>query len=213
MYRHLTCVLAQQMALAYPNMNIRKVLELGGTKWNVESTFPNVTGTGGYCVPLAPKYVLEGAENPHELTLIKEAMETDDSMVNIFNELHNYKIGCLGLAYMGNIKVHVLSPLIRLLKILNVCSIKVNDPLYTDEEITEITGCEVFKFPSDLDKFEVVLLLAAHDEYRDVDFSQLVHKTENCEFIFDNTGLWKDIKFRCPYYLAGQEGWMNGLSP
>jgi len=173
--------------------------------------YPNLFGTGGYCIPLSSQYVLEGAESPGDLTLIMEAITTDNTVIDIFSELQDYKIGCLGLSYMGNIKVHVLSPLMRLLNVLDKCSIKVSDPLYTDEEITSITGCDSFKFPDNLDEFEVILLLAGHDEYRDVDVSQLVQKTENCEFIFDNTGLWRDIKFKCPYYLSGQAGWMNAF--
>jgi len=206
-YRHLTCVLAQQMALAYPNMNVRHVLKMGGTKWNIEPLYPNVFGCGGYCIPLAPKYILEGATEPKELGLIREAVKTDDEIVNIFSSLKGYSVGCLGLSYMGNIKVHVLSPLIRLLSVLE--SIKVSDPLYTDDEITRITGCETFRFPDNLGEFEVVLLLSAHDQYRDVDVSELIEKTKGCKLIFDNTGLWKDINFKCPYYLSGQPGWIN----
>jgi len=209
-YRHLSCILAQQLALAYPDTNIRHVLEMGGTKWNVENLYPNVMGTGGYCIPLAPKYVLEGAKYPERLTLIKEAVRTDDEIVQLFSNM-DYSIGCLGLAYLGNIKVHVLSPLIRLLKVLNIEQIKVNDPLYSDEELINITGCKTFEFPQDLDKFEAILLLTSHDEYRNVESSQLVQNTEHCKFIFDNTGLWKDIEFKCPYYLSGQSGWMNFL--
>jgi len=172
-----------------------------GVVYNLE-----VEGTNDYltesgivhnCIPLAPKYILEGAEEPRELTLIKEAVEIDDAIVNIFRILGAYKVGCLGLSYMGNIKVHILSPLVRLLRVLGAGSVKVNDPLYTDDEITAITGCESFKYPDNLDEFEVILLLAAHDEYRDT--SELIQKTKDCEFVFDNTGLWKDVKFRCPY--------------
>jgi len=208
-YRHLTCVLAQQMALAYPNMNIREVLEMGGTKWNVESLYPNAFGTSGYCVPLAPKYVLEGAEKPEELTLIKEAMKTDDDIVKIFSGLVTHKVGCLGLSYMGNIKVHVLSSVIRLLKIFDAESIRINDPLYSEDEINEITGCKTFKFPKELDEFDVILLLSAHNEYKEIDESVLTHKTRNCKFVFDNTGLWKNVRFECPYYLTGSSGWLK----
>lgn len=209
-YRHLTCILAQQLALAYPNTDIRRVLEMGGTKWNVESLYPNATGTGGYCIPLAPKYILEGAEHPERLTLISEAVRTDDEITQLFSNL-DLHIGCLGLAYLGNIKVHVLSPLIRLLQVLGEKQIGVNDPLYTDEELIAITGGGPFRFPEDLGRFEAVFLLADHDEYRDVDVSQLVENTEHCKFVFDNTGLWKDVPFKCPYYLSGQAGWMDFL--
>jgi nucleotide sugar dehydrogenase len=209
-FRHVTCVLAQEMALAYPHIDVRRVLELAGTKWNVEAMFPNPYGTGGYCVPLSSRYVFDGAQNPSELTLIQDTIQRDNSIVEIFGSLNRFnRIACLGLSYIGNIKVHVLSPLIRLLKVLSRSSIKVHDPLYTDEEIKSITGCDAFMFPDNLGDFEVILLLADHDEYRDVDVSQLVQNTEHCKFIFDNTGLWKDIAFKCPYYLSGQAGWME----
>lgn len=208
-YRHLTCVLAQEMALAYNNIDIRRVLELGGTKWNIEEMYFNAFGTGGYCLPLAPRYVLEGASHPEALTLIKEAIKIDDSMVELFSFLKGNKTGCLGLAYMGNIKVHVLSPLIRLLRVLDRENIKVNDPLYSREEIERVVGCEVFDFPADLDEFDVVLLLCDHDAYKEVEEATLIEKTQNCRFVFDNTGLWKDIPFKCPYYLSGQKGWQN----
>ena len=212
-FRHVTCALAQEMALAYPNIGVRRVLELAGTKWNVEAMYPNPTGTGGYCVPLSSRYVLDGAENPAELTIIKDTLQRDNKIAEIFDSLNQFnRIACLGLSYIGNIKVHVLSPLIRLLDVLNKSSIKVNDPLYSDEEIKGITGCKTFKFPDDLGRFEVVLLLAGHDEYRDIDVSQLVQNTEHCKFIFDNTGLWKDVEFKCPYYLSGQAGWMGFLT-
>jgi len=211
-YRHVTCVLAQEMALAYPNINTRKVMELAGTKWNVESIYPNMMGTGGYCVPLSSKYILEGTKNSDNLTIIRDTVIRDDEIVEIFEILNKYdSIGCLGLSYIGNIKVHVLSSLMRLLRVIDHNKIYVNDPLYTEKEITNITGCQSFKFPDNLDRFEVILLLAAHDKYKDVDDSQLVQKTENCRFIFDNTGLWKHIKFKCPYYLSGQANWMGFL--
>lgn len=41
--------------------------------------------------------------------------------------------------------------------------------------------------------------------------SQLVANSEHCKFVFDNTGLWKDVPFKCPYYLSGQAGWMGFL--
>jgi len=211
-FRHVTCVLAQEMALAYPSIDVRRVLEFAGTKWNVEAMYPNPFGTGGYCVPLSSRYILDGAEAPSELVLLDDAVQRDNKIVEIFDSLNRLsRIGCLGLSYIGNIKVHVLSPLIRLLDVLDKSRVKVHDPLYTDEEIRAITSCESFTFPDNLGDFEAVLLLADHDEYRDVDVSQLVQNTENCKFIFDNTGLWRDIEFKCPYYLSGQAGWMDFL--
>ena len=211
LYRFLACVLAQEMALAYPNIDIRKVLELGGTKWNVEVMYPNVFGTSGYCIPLAPKYVLSGAEKPDELVLVRDAIHRDDSITEIFRGLKGKKVGILGLAYMGNIKVHILSSAIRFLKIIGNDNIEIHDPLYTEDEIMKITGCRTFKFPDDLNKFEVILLLAGHDEYKNISEKELVERSAWCEFIFDNVGIWENVRFACPYYFSGRAGWMNAL--
>ncbi|GAH21056.1 unnamed protein product, partial [marine sediment metagenome] len=46
--RHIHCVYAQELALAYPEIDIRKALKLAATKWNVEEIYPSlVGGTGG----------------------------------------------------------------------------------------------------------------------------------------------------------------------
>lgn len=215
-YRHLSCILAQEMALAYPSIDIKHVLELGGTKWNVESMFPNVMGTGGYCLPLAPKYIVAGAEKPDELELVKDAIQRDDNVASIFNFINNGEygvgeIGCLGLSYMENIKVHVLSPLIRLMEHVPSWKFMVHDPLYNGNEIMKITGCPSFDFPGELDKFKALFLLSGHDAYKNVDEKLLVKKTRRYKFIFDNTGIWEHIDFRCPYYTPGRPGWMDFL--
>ena len=77
-YRQLDITFANQLTLAYPHLNMVEILKLVGTKWNVQTYHPSF-GTGGYCIPLAPQYVLEGARNPEALTLLKTSLETDFS--------------------------------------------------------------------------------------------------------------------------------------
>ncbi|NOX71363.1 MAG: hypothetical protein GXO64_01560, partial [Candidatus Micrarchaeota archaeon] len=67
-YRHMDITFANQLTLAYPNMNVTEILRLAGTKWNIGTFHPSF-GTGGYCIPLASKYVIMGAERPEHLTL------------------------------------------------------------------------------------------------------------------------------------------------
>ena len=89
--------------------------------------------------------------------------------------------------------------------------IKVHDPLYTTKELKKITGCKTFKFPDDLDKFEVVILTAGHDYYSQCDKKKLIEKTKNCRYVLDNTGIWEGIKFKCPYILPGRAGWLKKI--
>ena len=43
-YRHMEITLANQLSLAYPRENMREVLKLVGTKWNIGTYFPGQLG-------------------------------------------------------------------------------------------------------------------------------------------------------------------------
>src|SRR3989338_3795677 len=75
-YRQVDITLANQLSVAYPDLNMKKILKLVGTKWNVGTFHPSF-GTGGYCLPLAPHYVLSGCRNPEALTLLKNSVDFD----------------------------------------------------------------------------------------------------------------------------------------
>jgi nucleotide sugar dehydrogenase len=205
--RHIESVYAQELALAFPDIDIRQALQLAGTKWNIASLYPNELGTGGYCIPLSTKYLLTGAKRPEYLTIAKSAITRDDNVAAELARILNItegKIGILGLTYLANIKVPILSGCLRLLPhITDKSRVYVNDPMYSDDEIQRITGCKPFTFPSDLSKFDVIILATGHDIYRHTSRKLLGIKTERCKFIFDNIGIWQGIPFKCPYYLAG----------
>src|SRR3990170_3603836 len=75
-YRHMEITLANQLALAYPDLDVHEVLRLVGTKWNIGTYHPGF-GTGGYCIPLSSQYVIDGAVHPEALTLLSATLETD----------------------------------------------------------------------------------------------------------------------------------------
>jgi nucleotide sugar dehydrogenase len=78
-FRHVEITLANQLSLAYPSLNMTEILRIVGTKWNIGTYHPSF-GSGGYCIPLSSKYVLEGSEKPEQLTILKETILTDDKM-------------------------------------------------------------------------------------------------------------------------------------
>jgi len=214
-YRHLDIALANQLSLAYPDVNMREVLRLVGTKWNVGTYHPSF-GTGGYCIPLAPRYVLMGATNPDALTLLKEAVEFDSDMplrvVESLVKRGAKKVGILGLAYKGDLKVNILSPTLKIVRGLKErgISVKVHDPYYTEEEIRRIAGTETFDYPKGLEEFDTILIVADHMCYKSTPVNEIVSNLKNCRLILDNVGIWKDIKFEnIAYYQAGERGWLG----
>jgi nucleotide sugar dehydrogenase len=216
-YRHMEITLANQLSLAYPDVDMTEVLRLVGTKWNIGTYHPSF-GTGGYCIPLSSKYVLMGAQNPDAVTILKETIKSDERQPDVVAESLKVrgvkKVGILGLAYKGDIKVSILSPTIRIAKRLGELGIevKVNDPYYSSDEIRKAAGVESFAFPEGMAQFDAILIVADHQHYRFTQHNVILKHLGRCKLVLDNTEIWKDIDFRgsgIEYHIAGDAGWIK----
>ena len=215
-YRQLEITFANQLSLAYPDLDMTSILKLVGTKWNIGTYHPSF-GTGGYCIPLAPQYVLEGARNPEALTLLNASLETDfsqpDRVVESLLKRGAKKVAVLGIAYTGDLKVHVLSPALSIVKKLKEkgVEVKVHDPYYSEKEIKDLLDVESLKFPQGLKGFDTILIVANHMKYRYVNESRITENLQHCKLILDNMGCWKDLKFstEIEYHEAGDAHWLN----
>ncbi len=217
-FRHVEITLANQLSLAYPKLDMTEVLRLAGTKWNVGTFHPSF-GSGGYCIPVSSQYVLEGAEKPERLTILKETIATDTilpiTLADYVAERGLRKVGILGLAYKGDLKVHVLSPTIRIAKRLmeKGVRLKINDPYYSPEEIKKLTGTDSFEFPQGLSEFECILIVAGHRLYRAISESQLKSCLVNCKLIISNLEeTWSDFDWESTgieYHIAGDSNWLG----
>ena len=213
-YRHMEITLANQLSIAYPNENMREVLKLVGTKWNVGTYHPGF-GTGGYCIPLSSKYVLNEVKNKSKLTLLRETIKTDNNInILIAKSLikKGYKkIGVLGLSYKGNLKVAILSPVIPFIQHLKSKGISVNvfDPHYSKKEINEIVGVNSFNYPKDLSKFDCIVITTNHKEFK-TNSRKLIKYLKNCNFILDNMKVWEKINFpqNIDYKISGEKNWL-----
>ena len=149
-YRHVDIALANQLSVAYPNDNIREVLRLVGTKWNIGTFYPGF-GSGGYCIPLSSQYVLRGAEIKKKLSILKNTIEIDKNInlmiaKSIVKEKVK-KIAVLGLSYKADLKVSTLSPIIDFCKYLKQKKLKIElfDPYYNNQETKNIVNCNKIK--------------------------------------------------------------------
>lgn len=215
-YRHVEITLANQLSLAYPDLDMEEILKLVGTKWNIGAYHPSF-GTGGYCIPLSSQYVLMGAQKPENLTILKSAIESDmEQSVKVADSIIKRgakKVGILGLSYKGDIKVSILSPTIKIVEYLKKKGIhvKVNDPYYSDEEILQETGVESFSFPDGLKDFDTILIVSDHQQYRFMPNKAIMNNLKNCRLILDNTGVWRFLKSNdkgIEYHVAGDSKWL-----
>ncbi len=211
-YRHMDITLANQLSLAFPKDNIREVLKLVGTKWNVEAFHPGI-GAGGYCIPLSSRYILSQVKNANKLSLLRETVKTDDGMskliANSIAKKGLKKIGVLGLSYKGDLKVSVLSKVIPLIKFLIKKKIKVRlyDPYFSNKEIYEAARVKTFNFPKDLPNFDCLILSVDHKQFK-IRKKILEKYLKNCKLIIDHDGAWKKYKLKNNYHLSGDRGWI-----
>ena len=211
-YRHMDITLANQLSLAFPKDNIREVLKLVGTKWNVEAFHPGI-GAGGYCIPLSSRYILSQVKNADKLSLLRETIKTDDGMskliANSIAKRGLKKIGVLGLSYKGDLKVSVLSKVIPLIKFLTKKKIKVKlyDPYFSNKEIYNAAKVKTFSFPKDLPNFDGLILSVDHKQFK-IRKKILEKYLKNCKLIIDHDGAWKKYNLKNNYHLSGDRGWI-----
>jgi UDP-N-acetyl-D-mannosaminuronate dehydrogenase len=171
------------------------------------------------CIPLSSKYVLEGAEKPEYLTLLKDTVATDSRLPEIvadrIAERGLKNVGILGLSYKGDLKVHVLSPTLRISRRLaeQRVKVKINDPYYTLDEIKRLTGAESFSFPEGLSEFDCVVIVAGHRSYKAVPEVRLKSYLKNCKLVLDNLEeIWRTFDLHSAgieYHVAGDKNWLG----
>lgn len=215
-FRHVEITLANQLTLAFPNVNMVEVLRLAGTKWNIGTYHPSF-GTGGYCIPLASRYLLLGAAHREELTLLSSAVETDDNIRETVAEVAGQRgeVLVLGLAYKGAIKVATLSPSLAITARLRKLGIPhtLYDPMYTCAEIDALTapGTAVADPAESVRRAGTVLIVTDHPEFRTAPYTELLSSERpGGRLILDNYGLLQDHEWprHVTYRRAGAPGWL-----
>ena len=199
-YRHLEINYANELSLAYPDTNMREVLNLVGTKWNMNTYYPGF-GTGGYCIPLSSLYVKQGAKNKKKLKILNSSIKLDRNINKIIAKKILKKrfknILIMGLTYKADLKVHVLSPSLELIKIFKKKNqkFKIYDPLYKKKELDKIVG-KNHVFKSNFSNYDCIILMVLHKKFKnDLKIPKLL-KNRNLKFILNNTNFFTDHKNR-----------------
>lgn len=215
---HVCATYACQLASAYPDVDVGEVFRLASTHWRIPLYYPSV-GTGGYCIPLSSKYLKGGAPYPEYLRITEEVIRSDFNQPSYIASLMAKKakcgnIGILGLSYKRDLKVHTLSPVLRIvghLKEIGV-SVKVFDPYYTEEEIQRIVGVPTFDYPDDMYQFDALLIVPPHRIFGQTPKSILFQSLKKVQSILDNEGIWEKwrgdfVAMGIDYHRVGDKGW------
>ena len=218
-FRALNIAFANALSRAYPDVDTVELINAAATKWNYVAHYPGL-GTGGYCIPLAPEYLLEGSgtkgEHTDFLSLINRVNRSQTIFIGglINNSLSAGSVGILGLSYKRNLKVHVLSPSITLAETLKNAGkrVRIQDPYYSSEEVEMIAGVGSFRYPEDLKDFGSLVVSVPHLEYTETPVPALLDLIRPGTFILDAEGAWESYRDffhqkSIDYRKIGDAGW------
>lgn len=132
-----------QLALAYPCLDMNRILELVVESFKFER--PCLTfGMAGNKMFSAVSNILEGSKHQDELTLVKEAQSVNTSLILKYGDYivrNGYNsILILGLSTMGNIRLAEISPAVTLASYLASQGLRVfvDDPFYSPVELSRL---------------------------------------------------------------------------
>jgi nucleotide sugar dehydrogenase len=213
--RHLGITFANELSVGYPDLDTREILRLAGTKWNVETYWPAL-GIGGYCVPLAPQYLLSDMKTPTALGLLRESVKAEARRPDdIAAELVRRKIesvSVLGIGYAPDLAIISQSPGLRLAKSLQERGVEVaiHDPVYSSVELRAITGLSVLTDAARVHDRQAIVFATAHSAYYALGISGELARFSG--LVLDGTNSDHRVLFAAadPYLIIGHRGWWTG---
>jgi UDP-N-acetyl-D-mannosaminuronate dehydrogenase len=127
-------------------------------------------------------------------------------------------VGILGISYKGDIKVPRVSRSAQIGRLLadHGLAVAIHDPYFDEAEVNQLFGLERFAFPSEVERFEGLLLGADHREYTTVHWNEVIHRMAGCRLILDGCGAWGNIDFEhhgIAYFQPGTQNWLQVPDP
>jgi len=213
---HIPVMFAHQLACVLPQKNVREALRLAGTHWRLPQYHIGF-GTGGRCVPIGTKYLLQATKGLLPIAnaaIIQEATQREYVCREIRRHLNGLKgtkrVVVLGAGYRPNFKDIGGSPGVDIARMLfdEDWDVILHDPLWDPIELEKATGVpsgSVVMF----DHREVVLLATEHDAYKVIPNRWKWNKRQ---LILDAHGAWSTYRsvFKvegADYRIVGEPGW------
>jgi UDP-N-acetyl-D-glucosamine dehydrogenase len=190
-YRSVNIALVNELKMLFDRMGIDvwEVIEAAKTKpFGFHAFYPG-PGLGGHCIPIDPFYLTwKAREYEFNTRFIELAGEINTSMpayvvlrvMKALNDrgksLKGSKILILGLAYKANVDDDRESPSYRLMEKLEELEAEVsyNDPYIPEIRMTrehaKLAGRRSVEIS---DRFDLILIATAHDEYQNINFKSL----------------------------------------
>ena len=197
-FRDVNIAFINELAMLFEKMDIdiMKVIEACDKKYNFQAHYPG-SGVGGPCLPVNSYQYLNTSRKTFDgvLRMIETAREINEHMphhtveivVDALNEseksIKNSIIGILGISYKPNVADIQLSPAEEIVKHLEQlgAKIKIYDPFYKSQNIFSHMCSNSFN--DVVENSDALILVTAHDEFKNIDPKILFSKMNTPIFI------------------------------
>lgn len=190
-YRDVNIALANELAKVCNriDINVLDVIKMANKHPRVNIHQPG-PGVGGHCLAVDPYFIIEKA--PELARIISMARDTNNSMPYFIVEnvellvknVKNPKIAVLGVTYKGNIDDMRESPAIEIIEMLDEkgYNVAIHDPHVHTNTL------ELKSFEDVIENADLILILADHNEFIDLDLEILKSKMKT-PLIFDTKNI------------------------
>ena len=195
------------MILNKMGLSAYDVLEAAQTKWNFLPFVPGLVG--GHCISVDPYYLAKCAEEiGHSPEVILSGRKINDNMGGFIGDRAHAllqqagksakaRILVLGFTFKENINDVRNTKVVDVLNSLKKYgyTVDTHDP-HADREIVEKEyGISLTADLADENDYDMVILLVAHDCYKDMTSAEVEDQLSRNGIIFDMKALWRDQAF------------------
>lgn len=211
-YRNINIGLVNELAILCHKMKIDiwEVVDAAKTKpYGFQAFYPG-PGLGGHCIPLDPYYLSwKAREFDFHTSMIESSMMINDRMpeytvdraIEILNDhkkaMNGSKILALGVAYKADIDDYRESPALDVIDqmIRKGAEVDFYDPLISKYKFKGEKHQGLKSMPSDLSKFDLVILLSANSEF---DYGKIANTSK---VVFDTRNAFAEVEDRNNIHL------------
>ena len=183
------------------NLDVNKILEAAGTKWNFLNFRPGLVG--GHCISVDPFYLTYQSKkygyNPKFILsgrAINEYMPTyiykEIKKILLYKRFNNPKILFCGLTFKENVSDIRNSKSLTLLKYLKKLSNKIEcyDPHTNYNDFLQKDKINIIKEPKK-NYYDLVILTVAHDYFKELGINFFKKSAKKKHLIFDVKSIFK----------------------
>ncbi|MCI8341766.1 MAG: nucleotide sugar dehydrogenase [Firmicutes bacterium] len=190
-FRDVNIALANELAKVCFELDINclDVIEMANKHPRVNIHFPG-PGVGGHCLAVDPYFI--SAKAPEQAKIIRLGRDTNCSMPKwvvektemLVKGIENPKISIFGMTYKGNIDDMRESPSVEIVSELKNkgYNVVIND--------SHVKNSTYLSIEEAIEGSDIVVLLVDHNEYKNMDYSQIAKKMRTPQ-IFDTKGILK----------------------